>query len=95
MAKSKGILAESPSSKPENDYEADSALDTLSRAEEIKADKHMMKRVAKKAGRKVKALHGLSAIIEKHGPKKPRSISDLRKISNDMAMEKGGEDEIE
>jgi glutamine synthetase adenylyltransferase len=79
--KSDGALA---APKSENDYEADSALETLTRAEEIKQDKKLMKRVASKAGRKVKAITGLSDVIAKHAEKKPRSLTELREIRNSM-----------
>ena len=81
MAK-KSDTAISP--KPDNDYEADSALDTLTRAEEIKQDNALMKRVAKKAGRKMKAITGLSDIISKHSDAKPRSIADLKRMRDEM-----------
>ncbi len=86
--KSDGALA---APKPENDYEADSALETLTRAEEIKQDQKLMKRVASKAGRKMKAITGLSDVIAKYAEKKPRSISDLRKIRNSLGRDDMGD----
>lgn len=52
------------------DWEADSAVDTLMRANEIKSNKELMARVRKKAGRKLKALSGLKNDI--------RSIDDIK-----------------
>ena len=72
--KSDGALA---TAKPDNDYEADSALETLTRAEEIKQDKKLMKRVAGKAGRKMKAINGLSSTIAKHTEKTATLIDDV------------------
>lgn len=86
--KSDGALA---APKSENDYEADSALETLTRAEEIKQDQKLMKRVAGKAGRKMKAINGLSSTIAKHTEKKPRSINDLREIRNSMGRNEMGD----
>lgn len=86
--KTDGALA---SPKPDNDYEADSALETLTRAEEIKQDKKLMKRVAGKAGRKMKAINGLSSTIAKHTEKKPRSLNDLKEIRNSMGRDDIGE----
>ena len=57
-------------SKKERDWEAENAVDSILRAHEIKGDKEMMKRVRKVAGRKLKALTGLSNDIT--------SIDDLK-----------------
>lgn len=76
MAKANQGFAESPA-KPEKekDYEAENAADTLLKAHEIKADPHLMGRVKKHAGRKLKALTGLKNDIS--------SIDDIRKVYDD------------
>lgn len=80
--KSEAPIAAQPS-KDEKDYEAESAMDSIMRAEEHKADPDMMKRVKKHAGRKVKALKGLHAIFgEDDGVKPIRSTDDLRARRN-------------
>ena len=50
-------------SEDARDYEAESAFDTIARAEEHKADPKMMARVKKHAGRKLKAMKGLHEIM--------------------------------
>ena len=63
----------------EDDFQADSDMDTLMRAEEIKQDKMRMQKVGKRAGRKHKAISSIKDLVEtyntKYGPKAP---------SNDM-----------
>jgi superfamily II DNA or RNA helicase len=55
----------------DKDYEARDAFDTLMRAEDAKQNPDLMKRVHKHAKRKKRAI---------------RSIEDLRRISNEMAL---------
>ncbi len=64
MAKEKA-LAQSMMKKmdgDEDDYEAQSALRALEDAEKHRNDPHMMRRVKKLAGRKIKALTGIKSI---------------------------------
>jgi len=56
----------------ENDYECDEAVRTLLKAEEIKMDKDMMKRVSKKLGSQSKAI---------------KSLQDLKEAGADMDKE--------
>lgn len=77
--------------KPEKDYEAESAFDTMLRAHEHMNDEKMMKRVRKHAGRKLKALKGLTEHVMKSGP---RSIDDLKK-ARDKAMNDNDGDEMD
>lgn len=56
-------------SKKIDDYEVNSAMETLMRAEEIKKDPELMKLVQKKAGSKMKSI---------------KSVQDLRDLGNDM-----------
>lgn len=65
--------------KPEEDWEADSALDTLMRSQEIRSNKDLMERVKKRAGRKVKALSGIAGAEKGGAPAKHSSIEDLKK----------------
>lgn len=64
----------------QEDYEADSALRTLMEAEEHKNNPELMERVRKKAGRKMKALEGLSK-------RKISSLEELKKVRNEKALE--------
>lgn len=48
----------------EDDYEAKSAMEDISRAQQHMADPDMMKRVHKHVGRKMKALQGIKSIKE-------------------------------
>lgn len=77
-------------SEDARDYEAESAFDTIARAEEHKADPKMMARVKKHAGRKLKAMKGLHEIMgvqEDEATEKPvRSTDDLRAKRNKKAM---------
>lgn len=57
----------------EDQWQADSDMDTLMRAEEIKQDKDRMKKVGKRAGRKHKAISSIKDLVShyntKYGPK--------------------------
>jgi len=46
------------------EFEVESAMDTLTRSEEIKKDKKMMKAVAKFAKRKIKAITSIKQLKE-------------------------------
>ncbi len=82
MSKSK--KASEPIAAPApSDHDAQYDLDQILRAEEIKSDPEKMERIKKVAGRKHKALSGLIG-----GKKEIRSIDDIRKASNEMAMKK-------
>lgn len=59
----------------DNDYEADDALRTIERYHEHRANPDLMKRVKKKAGRKLKSLAALHNDI--------RSIDDIRAYRED------------
>lgn len=56
------------------DFESKDAADTLMKAEEIKANKALMKQVKKHVGRKLKALTGLKDSV--------KSIKDLKDLNN-------------
>ena len=58
------------------DWEVESALSDMERAEKHKGNPKMMKRVAKLAGRKVKALKGIS------------SLGELKQARDDHFMDK-------
>ena len=66
--------------KAEHDYQADNDMDTLMRAEEVKQDKSRMQRVAKRVGRKHKAITSLKDLTDiynqKYGPKSQSSLDD-------------------
>lgn len=80
MAKSKAPEVAQPSMPDKDDYEADDALRTLERAEEVRGNAELMKRVAKKAGRKVKAL---SSIVGKQDTfQKPKNLDELRMMAH-------------
>lgn len=72
-------------SKPERDYDAEHAFDTIMRAEEHKQDKGLMKRVAKHAKTRHKAMKSVIKSM------KPNSVQDLRDRAYDMDMEEMGE----
>jgi hypothetical protein len=84
MKKSKAAVSTPADVKPdaENDYEADSALETMMRAHEHKMNPEMMARVKKKAGRKLKALAGLNLHddMEEEMGKPVKSMEELKKI---------------
>ncbi len=88
MASKKTEIAAPNPVKDEHDYEADDALRTLERAHEVKENKELMKRVHKKAGRKVAALSGLFAKPAEKAVKRPKNIEELKQMRNEMAMEK-------
>jgi hypothetical protein len=69
--------------KSEKDHEAEHAADTLLRAHEIKADKELMERVKKHAGKKLKALKGFKKDI--------RSMADLKAVRNELIAKKSKE----
>lgn len=85
MSKSKSMAAE-PAKMDKHkdgghdDYEADSAVETLMRAHEIKSNKEMMARVKKKAGRKLAALSGLKSDIT--------SIDDIKMARDSFGKKK-------
>lgn len=66
MAKSAGIAAPS-AEKPDRDYEAESALDTMQRAEEHQTDPDMMKRVAKHAQKKASGIDSVMSKLRARG----------------------------
>lgn len=56
------------------DFESKDAADTLMKAEEIKANKKLMKHVKKHVGRKLKAITGLHDSV--------KSIKDIKELHN-------------
>jgi hypothetical protein len=73
--------------KADEDFEADSAVETLMRANEIKSNEELMERVKKKAGRKLKALSGLQ------GDLGIKSLDDLKRVKKDFFKKKREEAE--
>lgn len=69
----KPMMAEGP--KKDDDWEADSAVDTLMRAHEIRSNKELMKRVKKRSGKKLAALEGLKKEI--------KSLDDLKELADE------------
>ncbi len=63
--------------KEEKDYEAEDAHRTLMQAEEIKENAPLMKRVAKIAGRKHKAISKLKDLVDLHKEKYPKKSSSM------------------
>jgi hypothetical protein len=81
---SKKAMAAESQPKTEHDYQTENDMDTLMRAEEVKQDKHRMQRVAKRVGRKHKAITSLKDLTDvynqKYGAKSQNSLDD----ENDM-----------
>lgn len=67
--------------KPEEDYEADHALEHITKAHEMMGNEELMERVHARAGRKMKALSGL------FDKPKIKSIADLKAYRNKKAKE--------
>ncbi len=81
-----GLMGAMPSPNPkdgsEQDYEANNAMDTIMKAHEHMANPDMMKRVHKHAGRKLKALKGLTDVVKAPGIK---NLNDLKAARDKMA----------
>lgn len=86
-------IVNSAPSDPMNDYEAKDHLDTLMRAEMIKADPEKMKRVHKLAGRHSKAIKSIQDLKDLHNTKygpgaKADDAEDLKDKGADEGKEK-------
>lgn len=86
----KGMSTDLPvPAKPERDYEAENAHDTLSRAHEIMNDDKLMPRVRKIAGRKAKSASALNDMVaEKETKPTINTLADVKAAGKAMAMKK-------
>lgn len=73
MLKPKGMKTSEQPTKPEEDYEARDAAETIMKAREHLANKDLMPRVHAHVGRKLKALTGMA---------KMKSIDDIKAYRN-------------